>query len=42
MPLGDAAWTVAVFALVSAAHAVVDSLQERRLRPQAISVRSLD
>jgi len=42
MPLGDAAWTVAVFALVSAVHAVVDSLQERRLRPQAVSVRSLD
>ena len=42
MPLGDAAWTAAVFALMSAVQATVDSLQERRLRPQAVSVRSLD
>lgn len=42
MPLGDAAWTVAVFALVSAAHAAIDSFAVRRLRPQAVSVRPLD
>jgi hypothetical protein len=42
MPVGDAAWSIAVFGLVVALRALESTLDVRRLRPQAISARPLD
>ncbi len=42
MPLGDAAWSVVVFAGLSLIHAAAGAMAVRRMSPQAVSSRPLD
>jgi hypothetical protein len=42
MPVGDVAWTLAVFGLLAAVQAVADATAGRRLHPQPVSTRTLD
>ena len=42
MPVGDVAWTLVIFGLMTVARTAVDAAAMRGLRPQAISTRPLD
>jgi len=42
MPMGDVAWTVVVFAILSAVQAAADAAASRHLHPQPVSARTLD
>jgi hypothetical protein len=42
MPVGDVAWTAAVFGVLAAVQSAADAAATRRLHPQPVSTRTLD
>lgn len=42
MPVADAAWAVGLFGVAMAARSIADAVEQRSLRPQAVSSRPLD
>ncbi len=42
MPVGDVAWTATLFGAATAARSIADAVEQRSLRPQAVSSRPLD